>query len=51
MGAIIKIDQIVLITRDTKNWRCPQVTMYKIEVVTSHENVDGHDALTDMHDK
>jgi uncharacterized membrane protein YbjE (DUF340 family) len=28
MGAIIKKNQIILVTRDTKNRRAPQITMY-----------------------
>ena len=32
VSAIIKYDQIVFVTRDTDNWRCPQVTMNKIKL-------------------
>jgi len=33
MRAIIKNDQIVFITRHTDDWRCPEITMYKIKLV------------------
>ena len=32
VSAIIKYDQIVFVTRNTDNWRCPQVTMNKIKL-------------------
>ena len=54
MSAIIKYNQIVFVTRNTVNWRCPQVTMNKIKLARrtrwTHERADEHDALTDKRD-
>jgi hypothetical protein len=33
MCAIIKNDQIIFITRYTDDWRCPEITMYKIKLI------------------
>ena len=33
MLAIVKNDQIIFITRHTDDWRCPEITMYKIKLV------------------
>ena len=33
MRAIVKNDQIIFITKHTDDWRCPEITMYKIKLV------------------
>jgi hypothetical protein len=33
MCAIIKKDQIIFITRYTDDWRCPEITMYKVKLI------------------
>ena len=54
VSAIIKYDQIIFVTRDTNNWRCPQIAVYQIKILrcprrgASERKADMSPKLTSM---